>query len=244
MPLRLISAAGLLATAVFVACLHRGTDSNPFAVSPDSLFNVYNTIAVAPVDMPADLDITEDAVAQLEDAVEEQLQRMGFSVVPSFEYLGAWQHIANEIGGFYDTYTGQRDEDLFNYATERLRSDLNTRFDVDAILYPELWIGTALFFNGLARWDGTAQAVFGARGMNGEVGTLSLVVSIEDMTGRELYSNVFGFATIEAWYHDNWLPLALDAVVGDSRLVSTAVENVFAPMVEVQMSLSSGHLPQ
>lgn len=244
MPGRLVTIAALLGTTGSLACIYRGLPENPFAVSPDSLFSVYETIAVAPVDTPADFDVSGDAMVQLEGAVEEQLERMGFSVVPPFEYLGIWQHIANETGGFYDTYSGQLDEELFEYAMERLRLDLSTRFDVDAILYPELWGGTVPFFDGIARWDGAAQAVFGARGMNGEVRVLSLVVSIEDIAGRELYSNGFGFATIEAWHNDEWLPLILDGVVRDSRLVSTAVENVFAPMVESQMSLSNEHLPQ
>ena len=65
----------------------------------------------------------------------------------------------------------------------------------------------------------------------GVVAALTLVVVFEDLAGAELYSNGFGFAVIEAWHNNAWLPLALEGVLEDSRLVSTAVTGVLAPIV-------------
>jgi len=222
--------ANLLVGMTIAACAVRGVEEMPFAVAPDSLIRNIRTIVVTPVTTPGDVVIPRDAAAKLESALEEQLQQAGFSVVPSFEYIGMWQHIADEFGGFFDTYTGARDEELFAAATTRLRSELVERFQVDALVFPELWEGTVPFYDGVARWDGTSQVVFGAYGLSGEVNALSLVVSIEDIAGTELFSNGIGFATTEAWYKNSWLPLVLEGVLGDSRLVSIAVTSVLTPI--------------
>ena len=234
-----LTLATLMAATCIVACVMRGVDHGPFAIPPDSLLGNIQTIVVAPVTTTGDFVIPGDASAKLEAALEEQLQQAGFSVVPSFEYIGIWQHIADEFGGFFDTHTGDRDEELFNAATNRLRSELRERFQVDALLYPEFWDGAVPFHDGIARWDGTSQAVFGAYGLSGEVRALSLVVVIEDTAGTELYSNGIGFATVEAWHNNSWLPLVLEGVLRDSRLVSRAVTGVLAPIVEARHADSS-----
>jgi hypothetical protein len=231
-----------LAAASVVACAARGVEEVPFAIPPDSLLENIRTIVVTPVTTPDDFVIPGDAAAELESALEEQLQQAGFAIVPSFEYIGMWQHIADEFGGFFDTYTGERDEELFEAATDRLRTELVERFQVDALLYPELWAGLVPFQDGVARWDGTSQVVFGAYGLSGEVNALSLVVSIEDMAGTELYSKGIGFATTEAWYKNSWLPLVLKGVIGDPRLVSTAVTSVLTP-IRVALASDSSLVP-
>jgi hypothetical protein len=228
----------MLAT-VIAACARREVHDQPFAVRPDSLFLKVRTIAVTPVTTDGDLIIPEEAAAKLEGSLEEQLRQAGFNVVPAFEYIGIWQHIADEFGGFFDTYTGERDEQLYEAATSLLRRELRERFNADALLHPELWEGTVPFHEGIARWDGTSQAVFGAYGLSGEVRALSLVVFIEDTAGTELYSNGVGFATIEAWHNNDWLPLVLDGVIGDSRLVSRAVNTVLTPILEARTTDSS-----
>jgi hypothetical protein len=223
----------LVMVTSIVACALPAVEDTPFYIAPDSLRSDIRTIAVTPVTSPDAIIITGSAAAKLEAAIEEQLLQAGFSVVPSYEYIGMWQHITDEIGGFYDTYTGERDEDLFNLATNRLRTELSERFQVDALFYPELWEGKVPFYDGVAEWDGASQTVFGAYGLSGQVYALSLVVSIEDMSGTELYGNDIGLATTEAWYRNSWLPLVMDGVLGDPRVVSTAVTGVLAPILEL-----------
>lgn len=219
-----------LAGVSMVACALKRASDETLAVFPDSLFHQIQTIAVAPVVETGDFVIPGDAGAVLETALEEQLRQAGFTVVPSFEYVGIWQHIADEWGGFFDPYTGERDEELFNAATRRLREELRERFQADALVFPELWEGTAPFHDGIASWDGVSQAVFGAHGLSGVVRALSLVLVFEDLAGTDVYSNGTGLATIEAWHNQSWLPLVLEGVLGDSRLVSPAVTRVLAPI--------------
>ena len=219
------------ATAI-TACAFPVVEEMPFAVPPDSLRSKIQTIVITPITSPDELLIPGSAAAKLEAALEEQLQQLGFSVVPSFEYIGMWQHIADEVGGFFNTYTGERDETLFERATSRLHTELRERFQVDALLYPELWLGQVPFYDGVATWDGASQSVFGAHGLSGRVNALSLVVTIQDTSGTVLYLNGMGFATTDAWNRDSWLPLVLEAVLGDPRLISGAVSGVLAPIVE------------
>lgn len=224
----------LVTVTSIIACALPAVEDTPLYVAPDSsLRSSIRTIAVAPVTSPDEIIIPGSAAAKLEAAIEQQLRQAGFSVVPSFEYIGMWQHIADEVGGFYDTYTGERDDELFDLATNRLRTELSERFQVDALFYPELWQGQVPFWDGVAKWDGATQAVFGAYGLSGQVYALSLVVTIEDMSGKELYGNGIGFATTEAWHRNSWLPLVMDGVLGNPRAVSSAVAGVLAPIVEL-----------
>ena len=224
----------LVAATSIAACALPVVEDMPFVIPPDSLRSKVRTVVITPVTSPDELLIPGSAAAKLEVAIEEQLQQTGFAVVSSFEYIGIWQHIADEVGGFFDTYTGERDEALFELATNRLHSELCERFQVDALLYPELWEGKVPFYDGVANWDGASQAVFGAYGLSGQVNALSLVVTIQDTSGTTLYSNGIGFATTEAWYKNSWLPLVMDGLLGDPRLISTAVTGVLAPIMEAQ----------
>jgi hypothetical protein len=207
---------------------------DPFVVPPDTIFNRVTTMAVAPVTTDGDLTLPGDAVAKLEKALEESLERLGFEVVPAHEFIGVWQHISDGYAGFYDVHTGERDEEAYQTAIGQLRTDLHERFGVDGVVYAELWDGMVEFRDGVAVWDGTSQNVFGAYGLSGEVRALSLVVVLEDLAGNELFSSGFGFSTIEAWHNGDWMPLALEGVIGDSRLISRAVTGSLAPMAAVR----------
>ena len=148
---------GILLTEAFVtSCGLPKVEDRPFVVSADSVFSKIRTIVVSPVTTPGEFLIPESAAAKLETALEDGLRTAGFSVVPSFEYIGIWQHIADVTGGFYDIHSGALDEDLFNAATRRLRSELSERYQVDALLYAELWPGSVPFYDGVATWDGVS----------------------------------------------------------------------------------------
>ncbi len=245
-PRVLMAIAISMATSWIAACVHRGAPANPFAVSPDNLFGRIRTLAVAPVTASVELDLSGHSVAKLETVLEDRLEQAGFNVVPAYEYLGIWQHIADGFGGFYDTHTGERDDESYRLATEQMRQELRDRHEVDGVLFPELRDGMVPFRYGVAKWDGASQGVSGAYGLSGEVRAISLVVAIEDLAGTELFANGFGFATIDAWHDGDWLSLDLDAVVEDSRLISEAVTGVLAPIVEAIPADSSGmlrHLP-
>ena len=239
-PLRMRLIVTFVAMMPWIAsCAFQSLPHNPFAVSADSLFDGIKTIASAPVSPTGDLTMRGDAVTRLEKALEEGLERAGFRVVPVFEYIGTWQHIADGHAGFYDPLSGERDDEAYEAAMAQMRRDLRERFKADGVLFPELWEGPVPFVDGVASWDGASQAVFGAYGLSGEVRAMSLVLVIEDLVGTELFAGGFGFATIEAWHNGEWLPLVLDAVVGDARLVSTAVAGALAPLFDARMADSS-----
>jgi len=204
--------------------------------SQDSLLATIQTIVVAPVATTGNLNVSGGSAANLETALEEQLDEAGFTVVPAFEFIGVWQHIADEVGGFFDEFTGERNDELFEVAVARLRRELRHRFDADAILHPELSEAIVPFVDGVARWDNRLEEVFGADGLNGEVRALSLEIFVEDTAGTELIANRTGIATMEAWHNDAWLPLHLEGVLSASRLVAEAVSSVLTPIVESKPS--------
>ncbi len=230
--MRVSAAMGAVLTATcFTACIMSGiANESPTVTLPDSLIDDIRTIAVAPLTTTGESEIPGAIGAKVETALEEQLVKLGFEVVPAYEYIGMWQHIADESGGFFDMYTGERDEELYQAATRRLRSEMRERFQVDALLYPEFWEGAVPFYDGMATWDGVSQVVFGARGLSGEVRALSLIVIVEDTVGNELFRNGFGLSTIEAWHRNAWLPMGVDGILRDSRLVSSAVLGVLRPI--------------
>jgi len=104
----------------------------------------------------------------------------------------------------FDPSTGQLDTVKTGLIRVRTRSELRSRFNADAWLHPSFLVRKAPFDRGVARWDGVSQLLRGkgvlgwlaAAQKQGTVGALSLVVSIEDMSGNTLYVSAGGLQVL------------------------------------------------
>ncbi len=171
-------------------------ETSLFTVPSDSLLRRIETVALVPVRVPDDLDVPESVLTEYDTVLESVLRLSGFAVVPAAEYSKIWSRLTQEAGGFFDPFTGRRDEPKFDAAVRQLYRELNEVAAPDALLFPEIEVVETEYFSRSAEWDGASQRVE-APGGSGWALVLSLVVVLESMDGRELYSNVQGVEIIE-----------------------------------------------
>lgn len=217
---------------LFLAGCAGSSQPEAFAVEPDLFYDVTNTLVLTPVSLPSELDPYADHVEEFDSLIASFLEQADFDLIPAKEYSTLWEGVMEQVGGFFDPVTGERDEEKFTAARDSLFSLLTELYHPDALLYPEIWLVGAPFSEGTARWDGTSQALigFGTRLIDalgtvfsgsesnlpeGNVDALSLVIFIENMEGEELYMESGGIQVMQKVGRD---PRDVKAVPDDEIL--------------------------
>ncbi len=223
----------LIASFSLMACQQtQQGQANPFQIPPQSFFDSVQRVLVTPASVVGEIAIADSTLAYVETLIEEKLRQAGLTVVPAVEYVSVWDSIANEAGGFFDPYTGERDDEKFNAAADRLMAELQNRFAFDALLYPEIWEVEARFELGDARWGGVAQLVSGGRGYFGDVRAATLFVAIQDTAGTELYVKEAGIQVLEYMLNGQLTPLPPERLFTDTTWIVAAVLRALDPLVE------------
>ncbi|UCG84813.1 MAG: hypothetical protein JSW71_12720 [Gemmatimonadota bacterium] len=209
----------------------RPPQADPFVVPQAQFYQAVDTIVVTPVSLPEGVEASDSVLTWFEDLIEATLRGAGFTVVPVEEYVDIWTGISEAAGGFFDPFTGERDEPRYEAGVTELFDELKQRFSPDAILYPEMWIVEALTSGGYARWGGTAQQV-GTNAMS-IVLALSLAVVLQDMEGAELYANVWGLEVLEVYDRQagDFVPVPSEYLFADLERNLTAITKILDPLI-------------
>lgn len=215
------------------ACQRSFGLETPSQIPPQSFFDSVRTVAVAPTSVVGDISIEDSTLTYLESLIEEHLREAGLTVVPAIEYAEIWDSIANESGGFFDPYTGERDEEKFQAAANQLMAVMSQRFEYDALAYPEIWEVETPFSDGDARWGGAAQLIPGGRGYSGDVRAATLFVAIQDSSGNELYVQEAGIQVLEYMLMGRLTPLPPERLFADTTFIPAAVSRALDPLVEL-----------
>src|SRR5262245_16494481 len=88
----------------------RGEHYDAFEIPPDQLRQRVTTVAVASLDVPADLVDPARARALIEPRVAAMLTGAGYRVVPPEEWDRRWLAAAQAAGPIWDPVTGKRDD--------------------------------------------------------------------------------------------------------------------------------------
>lgn len=240
----------LVLTQLFAGCASRSA-ADPFSIPREEFQRTAQTIALAPVMAPPGIEVAESLLVRIDTLIEAVLLGAGYRCVPRREYVATWDRIIVQMGGLYDSVTGDLDELRFEVAKEQLRRDLLDMYHPDYLLYPEIWIVAATFSDGVARWDGTSQSLvgFGTRVLNvidavlgqydgflptGAVSALSLGVTVENMDGVEIFQNAGGIEVLEKVSRDvgRAEPVLIETILTDPERNQRAVITALFPLVE------------
>jgi|GEM_PF-2075317 len=225
--LRLASLAAFLG----LGCQTTPTHQDPFVIPRQQFLDSVNTVVVASVAVVGQLSVSDSTLELVERLIEERMSDAGFSVVPASEYVAIWDRIAGSAGGFFDPYTGERDEERFEAAASLLRDEIMERFKPDALLYPEIWEVEVPFTHGDARWGGMSQLVEGARVYSGNALAASLFVVVQDTLGNELYVKEAGIQLLERMELGEMTPIPDEEVFSDTTWVKAAVQMALDQLV-------------
>ncbi len=190
-------------------------------------------LALVPTSIPADIENPEPIVMLFDSLVEQNLLKHGFDVVPAREYREIWSRLNAEAAGFFDPFTGERDEPEYAAGVSQLIKEVHERFQPDGFLYPELWVVEAPISANHAAWDGTSQRVWPAPSGLSAVFALTFAIVVEDSAGTELFVNGRGLEVMEEFDLDanEMIMRPRERLFQQSEVYSEAVTRVLAPLL-------------
>lgn len=224
-----------------------------FTVTHDDFYAKVKTVAIAPLVIPADLANPTPVATKFETLIAAMLREGGYKVVPSKEYAALFEQAKGKYGGYFDAYTGKLDEAKYDAVLSATRQALNTRFKVDAVLYPRIQVVDAPWHDQWANWDGTTETIQSATWLvgkgvvkfvsqpemfligngpheDGTVKAYSLAVSIEDIYGNRMYTNQGGIQVLSKMTGSTFTPLPREELFNDEsrnvKAVNIALEAV------------------
>jgi hypothetical protein len=143
-------------------------------------------------------------IAMLDSLVDAAVRRQGFAVIPhdTVDALAKW--IADSAGGPFDPVTGKRDSARTDSIDTAVRRAIVARLGADLWLQPMVIFETVPFWGGEAKWRGTAEKTGAMGGVgaivlgtkSGRIPALSLLVLVEDSTGRPVFGGGGGIQLI------------------------------------------------
>lgn len=217
----------------------------PLSIPRDEFRRTANTIALAPVLPPQGIEIADSLLANMDTLIQATLVNAGYSCISSREHAEVWDRIVVQMGGLYDSLTGEVDELRLEVAREQLRRDLEDMYQPDYILFPEIWMVRAETSGGVASWDGVSQPLvgFGTRVLNvidailGQyegflqpevVDALSLGVIVESIQGVEIFQSAGGIEVLK----ETEKPMVFASVLTDPKRNRQAVTTALLPLLE------------
>lgn len=173
--------------------------------------NLQRTIALSPIDLP----LTYGEVSRvrvLDSLLTTELSAAGYSVVPGVESGAIWKRLVDSVRGFYDPITGNLDDKRYDAVRRGTMRELAARFGATLWLHDTVTVVTAHWSHN-AKWDGMTESVGTGKG---DVPALSLLLSVEDTSGRTLASGRGGLQVLYKEHGDEYQRVPLDKLFTDT----------------------------
>ena len=239
-PIALVPTSILASIALVSACTVMQPQVSPFRVESERFLDSIQTLVLAPTSLVGEFDVEDFVLDEFDSLLAGKLGEIGFDIVPANEFARIWNQITKTSGGFYDPYSGERDESKYSDATDRLFRELNARFKPDALVFPEIWEVEIPFSFGQATWGGRRQQVLGGVGYSGDIRATVLMLVVQDTVGEELFVNDVGIELLDYLQDGEYLSIPSDRILTDSTLVHAAIDSVLEPIVRERQSSQSG----
>lgn len=241
-----------------------------FTLAHDEFYAKVKTIAIAPLTAPADLTDPEPVAGKFEQLIEVLLRDAGYNVVPSQEYAALFEQAKNKQGGYFDAYSGKRDDAKYDAALKATREGLAAKFNVDAVLYPSIQPVDAPWHDQWATWDGVTETIQSMTGLvgkgvlkfateptsyllegaheDGTVKAYSLAVTIEDMSGNRMYADQGGIQVLNKISGNAFIPVSREDLFNDdarnTNAARIALESVSRAGCETDFQISPCNAPR
>jgi hypothetical protein len=235
-PLVLVVAVGSCATA---------PPYIPFQIPEEQFYTKVKRIALAPIAVPPQLEVSESTKLRLDSLIEAKLQEAGFATYPAKNWAAVFTRVQQEVGGLFDAQTGNLDESKVKTVLARTIDEIRGRFQLDAVLFPRVHVVKADFRSAWARWDGVSDAlasglsVFTVGQIGGTVPALSLVVTIDSPDGPVLYRHSAGIQVLEKFAPlterisgKMFVPVPKEELLANDERNRTAVEIALGPLLK------------
>lgn len=188
------------------------------------------TVALHPL-VVLGVETPDSVVATFDSLFIAQLEIGGYTVVPSKESAAIWRRLVDSVQGFYDPITGDTVQAEFAAVHTGTLRELATRFGAVAWLRPTIGMVTAEWRRGRAHWDGVSEGMSSPSGGNGSVGALTLVVVVEDTSGRVVATGRGGIQVLAKIKGSQYQAIPRDKVLTDYDRNLKAVQLALRPFL-------------
>jgi hypothetical protein len=209
-----------------------------FAVPEDSLRDRVHRIALSPPIASYSTGSTRDSVtATFEPLLVARLRTVGFDVVDPATGPAIGRKLVDSLGGLFDPKSGSIDSVRAELVRSRVIAALQEEHGADGIIYWRIVRVGASFSSGTAQWDEMKEKMekktflgkIAGPSYQGSVPAYSIVVVIDDRTGRSLYMHRVGIAVGATLEKGRFVDRPISEVLGDEKRNATAVEKVLDP---------------
>jgi len=232
---------GILIAALLGAGCATTPPYNPFKIGQEEFNRKTKTIALAPVFIPEGLEDPEPVKIKFESLIESRLREAGFLVIPSREYAEIWKRTTEQVGGYFDPVSGKRDETKFKTVQEYTYRELSTKFNMDSLLYSSILVFQVKWSGGTVHWHGTSEPIksVGEQFLEGLVGisyhgtvpAASLVATIRDINGQDLYVNFGGIQLLAKTSGSKFFQVPRHQLFSNEEQNSKAVSLALEPLI-------------
>ena len=215
-----------------------------FAVPEDSLVDRIHRIAFSPSIASYSADRPRDSgTVACESLLVARLRSAGFDVVDPATGTAIGRKLVDSLGGLFDPKSGSIDSVRAEFVRSRVIASLKEEQGADGILYWRIVRVAASFSSGTAQWDDMKEKMekksflgkLAGPSYRGTVPAYSILVVIDDRTGRSLYMHRVGIAVGATLEKDRFVDRPLAEVLGDEKRNAAAVEKVLDPFCKAAL---------
>lgn len=214
-------------------------DAPALSIPRAELFANFSKVALAPLDV-AEIAQRAEVQARYRQGLEKRLGELGLAVTGGEDYGPLWDAERAAAGGFFDPFTGRRDEDRLRTARGRVFAAMHQKYGITGIVYPSVVLTTAAYKQGTAKWDGVADSVTSTKGFGklldpsmqymGELSALSLDIRIADADDRTLFEETGGIQVAEKFSGGRVSPVPEPELFADASKDIRAMEIALRPL--------------
>lgn len=206
--------------------------------APAPIVTAGQVVAVAPLFVePFDPD--RDRAFAVTDAIERYLADRGLTVVSAREFEQYSTPKIQEIGGYFDPYTGERIDEKYRAVREYVYGKLAETHKVDAYLYPRVVVVEAMQKGTSAEWDGTKvkllegflNLMLNNASNQRSIDALTLRATLRDAQDATLYEGRGGLELLVRHGKQGYENLGPDDVLHDAAANQHAVEVALEDLV-------------
>jgi len=171
------------------------TPYDPFIKSRSEIINTVDVLCMVPIKL-MDFDRKDEVAARYEALITEQLETAGYKVIPASEFSSIRDPMIEQLGGVFDSITGEADEEKLEAVRLHTMNELIAKFDIDAYVSPRVVVTKASWSHNSAIWDGVTDETTGKGGFwafmaapdaTGTIPALSLILPLTGTSGETYY---------------------------------------------------------
>ena len=208
-------------------------DDSPFLIDKRDFRKQFRTIALAPVDADASLEMPDSVAKMIEEEVTRHLEKRGYTVLPTSVLAGIRETMEEQVGGLTDPDSGSIDTAKQQAVRAHAFRELWFRNDIDAIATIQVSMSRAQFAKDRAEWDGVKQRVEKKgrdRGYSGTIVASSVSFAVYDETDKLMYVNYGGLEVLQMRDEAQLLPIPVSSYFSDEKKIRKAAQVAMDPI--------------